>query len=87
MSSEPTAAKVRLEREGPLAVVSFNSPPLNLFDAELEAGLLAALDRLETEPARALLVRADGRAVSGGVDVSVFDAMAGPQEAEASSPA
>ncbi len=83
MTPDPPAGPVRLERDGPLTVISFDSPPLNLFDARLEAGLVAALDALEAEPARALLFRADGRVVSGGVDVSVFDAMSGPREAEA----
>jgi enoyl-CoA hydratase/carnithine racemase len=82
VSPDPTAEPVRIERDGPLAVVSFDSPPLNLFDAQLEAGLVAAIDALESEPARAVLFRADGRAVSGGVDVSVFEAMSGPAEAE-----
>jgi enoyl-CoA hydratase/carnithine racemase len=82
VSPDPTVGPVRLERDGPLAVVSFDSPPLNLFDAQLEAGLVAAIDALEAAPARAVLFRADGRAVSGGVDVSVFDAVSGPLEAE-----
>jgi enoyl-CoA hydratase/carnithine racemase len=82
VSGELRSGPVRLERDGPLAVISFDSPPLNLFDAALEAGLVAALDALEAQPPRAVLFRADGRVVSGGVDVSVFDAMAGPPEAE-----
>ena len=77
------SAPVRLEREGGLAVVSFDSPPVNLFDAPLEAGLDAALDALEAEPARAVLFRADGRMVSGGVDVSEFAALDGPEQATA----
>ncbi len=82
MSGDQTSGPVRLERDGPLAVVSFDSPPLNLFDAHLEAGLVAVIAALQDEPARAVLFRAEGRAVSGGVDVSVFDAMTGPDEAE-----
>jgi enoyl-CoA hydratase/carnithine racemase len=74
---------VRLEREDGLAVVSFDSPPLNLFDRPLEAGLAKALDALQDEPARAVLFRAEGRVVSGGVDVSVFAALDGPEEATA----
>jgi enoyl-CoA hydratase/carnithine racemase len=76
------AEPVRLERDGPLAVVSFDSPPVNLFDGALEAGLVAALVSIESDPARAVLFRADRRVVSGGVDVSVFDAMSGPREAQ-----
>ncbi|MDQ2896456.1 MAG: enoyl-CoA hydratase/isomerase family protein [Actinomycetota bacterium] len=77
MSSPP----VRLEREGDLAVVSFDAPPLNLFDDALRTGLLGTLDALEAQPPRAVLFRADGRVVSAGVDVSLFAALAGPDEA------
>jgi enoyl-CoA hydratase/carnithine racemase len=77
MSDEP----VRLQRDGPLAVVTFDSPPLNLMDRPLLDGLLQAVDRLESEPPRGVLFRADGRAVSGGVDVSMFAAMDGPEAA------
>jgi enoyl-CoA hydratase/carnithine racemase len=64
---------VRLERDGPLAVVTLDSPPLNLFDRPVFDGLAAAVSELAHEPARAALFRAEGRAVSGGVDVKVFD--------------
>ncbi len=77
------SAPVRVEREGGLAVVTFDSPPLNLFDNELGEALVAALGELEADPARAVLFRAEGRVVSGGVDVSVFAAQAGPDAAAA----
>jgi enoyl-CoA hydratase/carnithine racemase len=72
---------VRVQRDGALAVVTFDSPPVNLFDTALKNGLIAALDELEREPPRALLFRAEGRVVSGGVDVSLFAAQSGPDEA------
>jgi enoyl-CoA hydratase/carnithine racemase len=55
-------------------VVSFDHPPLILFVEALDTGLRAAVAELERVPARAVLFRADGRVVSGGVDVSVFAA-------------
>ena len=61
-----------LERDGPLAVVTFDSPPLNLYDRGLGEALEAAIAELESEPPRGLLFRAKGRAVSGGVDVNLF---------------
>jgi enoyl-CoA hydratase/carnithine racemase len=69
-------SKVRLEREGGLAVITFDSPPLNLFDTELEQELADAIAELERTPARAVLFRAEGSVVSGGVDVSLFAALA-----------
>lgn len=67
---------VRLEHEDSgLAVVSLDSPPLNLFNREMFEGLCDAVAAVEAEPARGLLFRADGRAVSGGVDVHEFDGL------------
>jgi enoyl-CoA hydratase/carnithine racemase len=83
------AAPVRLERDGDVAVVVLDNPPLNLFDAlvfdELEriARELVAL----TEPgregrARAVLFEARGKHVSAGVDVGLFAEIAsGPDPA------
>jgi enoyl-CoA hydratase len=69
-------ALVRLEREeGGLAVATFDSPPLNLFNRQLFEDLRAAIAAVEAEPPRALLFRAEGRAVSGGVDVHEFDGL------------
>jgi enoyl-CoA hydratase len=70
---------VRLEREGGLAVATFDSPPLNLFDHRMFEGLQAAIEAVEAEPPRALLFRADGRAVSGGVDVHEFEGLTAEQ--------
>ncbi len=67
-------AAVRVERDGPLAVVTFDHPPVNLFDQALDEGLQAAVADLEGAPPRGVLFRAEGRVVSGGVDVSVFAA-------------
>ncbi len=74
---------VRLERDGGLAVVTFDAPPVNLFDMALHAALRGVLDQLEAEPPRAVLFRAEGRIVSGGVDVSLFAAQDGPDSARA----
>ncbi len=75
------AGPVRVEREDGLAVVTFDSPPLNLFDAPLRNALVAAVGELETSRPRAVLFRAEGRVVSAGVDVSLFAALSGPPEA------
>jgi enoyl-CoA hydratase/carnithine racemase len=53
-------------------VLTFDSPPLNLFDRRMMDDFKAAVDELTAAPPRALLIRAEGRAVSGGVDVHVF---------------
>lgn len=63
---------LRLEEDGPLAVLTLDAPPLNLFDATLIDELEAAIQRVAADPPRGLLVRAEGRVVTGGVDVHVF---------------
>jgi enoyl-CoA hydratase len=73
---------VILEREGPLAVLTFDAPPLNLFDAAMIAALQAAVAEVAADPPRGLLIRAEGRVVSGGVDVHLFDGLS-PQDAGA----
>jgi enoyl-CoA hydratase/carnithine racemase len=62
----------RLEEDGPLAVLTIEKPPLNLFDAEVEQGLRGAVEELSAAPPRALLLRAEGKVWTGGVDVNVF---------------
>jgi enoyl-CoA hydratase/carnithine racemase len=69
----PDGPAARLERDDAgLAVITLDSPPLNLFDQRMIDDLRAAIDAVAAEPPRALLIRAEGRAVSGGVDVHVF---------------
>jgi enoyl-CoA hydratase len=72
--SEPAAARLQRE-EGGLAVLTFDSPPLNLFDQRMIDDFQAAIADVAATPPRALLIRAEGRAVSGGVDVHVFDGL------------
>jgi enoyl-CoA hydratase len=79
--SPDRGAAVRLEREeGGLAVLTLDSPPLNLFDQRMIEGLQEAIAEVAAEPPRALLIRAEGRAVSGGVDVHTFDGLT-PEQA------
>jgi enoyl-CoA hydratase/carnithine racemase len=66
-------ASVQLTYDGPLAVITLDAPPLNLFDERLVGELREAVDRVAGSRAvRGLLVRANGRAVSAGVDVHLF---------------
>jgi enoyl-CoA hydratase/carnithine racemase len=84
------AAPVRIERDGDVAVVVLENPPLNLFDEAVFAGFEAAVAQLVelTDPgradrARAVLLEARGKVVSGGVDVRLFDEIAQSPDAVA----
>ncbi|MFC0064028.1 enoyl-CoA hydratase/isomerase family protein [Umezawaea endophytica] len=74
---------VKLERDAAgLAVLTVDAPPLNLYTAELHDQLISAITEVEEDAPRALLIRAEGKVVSGGVDVSLFAAQTGPDEAK-----
>jgi enoyl-CoA hydratase/carnithine racemase len=82
-----SAAPVRIERDGDVAVVVLDNPPLNLFDPptfnaleNVAAELVALTDPQHLGRARAVLIEARGKVVSGGVDVSFFrDIAEGPE--------
>ena len=65
----------RLEQDGPLAVLTIDKPPLNLFDDAVFDGLIAAIEQVRTDKPRGLLLRAEGRAWTGGVDVHMFQGL------------
>lgn len=63
---------IRVTSDGPLTTVTIDSPPLNLFDAALIGELRETVVSLQADPPRALLIRAEGKVVSGGVNVEEF---------------
>ncbi|MEO6605690.1 MAG: enoyl-CoA hydratase/isomerase family protein [Aeromicrobium sp.] len=64
---------ITVERiDGDIAVLTFSAPPVNLYSIEMHADFDRALDEVEATLPRALLIRAEGKIVSGGVDVSQF---------------
>ena len=63
---------VRLERDGGLAVATFDSPPLNLFDRAMFEGLKEA-DTLLSEVKAAGIDVATRRALEAGLDVVYVD--------------
>ena len=65
----------RLEQDGPLAVLTIDKPPLNLFDDAVFDGLVDAIDRVRADKPRGLLLRGEGRAWTGGVDVHMFQGL------------
>ena len=66
---------VRYERDGDVAEIVLDSPPLNLFGAALMEELGRAVDQATADGPRALVVRAEGKVFTAGVDVHVFDGL------------
>jgi enoyl-CoA hydratase len=70
--ADSAVPRVRLDRDGPLALITMSNPPLNLFDEAMVTSLRDAVNSVGASDARGLLIQAEGRAVSAGVDVNLF---------------
>lgn len=87
MNTADTTTPAILERNdrGAVAILTLNRPDkLNALSNELLAAIMAALDRIELEPAiRAVVITGAGRAFSAGADIAAFKRHldAGPAEA------
>ncbi len=67
------SAQVRVERDGPIASIVLDNPPLNLFGEQVFTDLVACIDEVEAaDDVRSVVWRAEGDIFSGGVDVHVF---------------
>jgi enoyl-CoA hydratase/carnithine racemase len=77
-----TAEKpIRVEREGDVAVVILDDPPLNLFTERTFEAMREARDEVVGSDARAMVFRAEGRVFTGGVDVGrVFAGVEGGED-------
>lgn len=65
---------VTVTRSGGVATLTFCAPPVNLYSLELHEEFDRALDEIEADLPRVLVIRAEGKLVSGGVDVAQFHA-------------
>jgi enoyl-CoA hydratase/carnithine racemase len=75
---------IRLERDGPVASIVLDNPPLNLFTDAAFPELAECLNEVAESDARALVWRAEGEIFTGGVDVNAFRRVveAGPEQAD-----
>lgn len=67
-----TDTPVRLERDGNVAVLVLDDPPLNLFGEAAFSAVVELADQVRASDARALVWRAEGDVFSGGADVNLF---------------
>ncbi|WP_424805897.1 enoyl-CoA hydratase/isomerase family protein [Rhodococcus sp. 27YEA15] len=85
--TSPQPHPTRLERVvtaggAEVAVLTFEHGPLNLFDQSMFDAVTADVDALTLDPPRAVLLRAEGKVNSAGVDVHVFDGLDPEQAAQ-----
>ena len=79
--SEPERSPIRLERDGGVALIVLDDPPLNLFTERTFAAMREARDAVAGSDARAMVFRAEGDIFTGGVDVGrVFKGVSGGEE-------
>src|ERR1700722_18190103 len=63
-----------LSREGDVAVITLNNPPVNALNMAMRDGLVAALDVAAKDAnAKAILLICAGRTFIAGADISEFD--------------
>jgi len=74
------SARLAYGRDGDVGSITIDAQPLNLFDRELTHDLIAAVGAAAEDRPRALVLRAEGKVFTGGVDVNMFH---GLSEAEA----
>jgi enoyl-CoA hydratase/carnithine racemase len=65
-------APITLERDGNVASIVLENPPLNLFGDDAWGALVSCIEEVEASGARTLVWRAEGEIFTGGVDVNSF---------------
>jgi enoyl-CoA hydratase/carnithine racemase len=70
--TETSTGPIRLEREGNVAMIVLENPPLNLFGHDAWDALGSCIGEVEGSDARTLVWRAEGDIFTGGVDVHSF---------------
>ena len=79
--TESDETPIRLERDGDVAVLVLDDPPLNLFTERTFLAMREARDAVAASDARAMVFRAEGKVFTGGVDVGrVFADVSGAEE-------
>ncbi|MCW2520678.1 MAG: enoyl-CoA hydratase [Mycobacterium sp.] len=83
MPTEPTTiARSSTPAGADVATLTFAHGPLNLFDQAMFDSLIARVGELAANPPRALLLRAEGKVNSAGVDVHVFNGLTAQRGAQ-----
>jgi 3-hydroxyacyl-CoA dehydrogenase len=68
-----------LTREGDIAIITLNSPPVNALSAKVREGLFEGFKQAGASDAKAIVLICEGRTFIAGADISEFGgAMAGP---------
>lgn len=73
------SAPISIERDGGVAVIVIDHPPVNALAHRVRTALLAAIERLDSDPTvQAIVLHGAGRNFIAGADISEFDQPAQP---------
>ena len=73
------SAPLSIERDGSVAVIVLDHPPVNALAHRLRTALLTAIERLDSDPTvQAIVLHGSGRNFIAGADISEFDQPAQP---------
>ena len=65
-------AVVTLSRDGDIALVSINSPPVNALSQPVRAGIVEAMRQAQSDDSKAIVLICEGRTFIAGADITEF---------------
>ncbi|MDQ7729649.1 3-hydroxyacyl-CoA dehydrogenase NAD-binding domain-containing protein [Halomonas sp. SpR8] len=65
----PTMGRVHLSQEGQIAIITLDNPPVNSSNDAVRRGILAALDKIDTQQCRAVVLMGKGSNLMAGADL------------------
>ncbi|CAM0557536.1 Fatty acid oxidation complex subunit alpha [Vreelandella titanicae] len=67
--TSPSTGRVHLSQEGQIAIITLDNPPVNSSNDAVRRGILAALDRIDTQQSRAVVLMGKGSNLMAGADL------------------
>ncbi|BBI54175.1 hypothetical protein HORIV_65960 [Vreelandella olivaria] len=64
-----TAGCVHLDQDGAVAIITLDNPPVNSSNDAVRRGILAALDKIDTQQTRAVVLMGKGPNLMAGADL------------------
>lgn len=68
-NTSPISGRVHLSQEGQIAIITLDNPPVNSSNDTVRRGILAALNRIDTQQSRAVVLMGKGPNLMAGADL------------------
>lgn len=69
MADSQATGRVHLSQEGEIAIITLDNPPVNSSNDAVRRGILAALDKIDTQQSRAVVLMGKGPNLMAGADL------------------